>query len=288
MCAREALVAFFSSFFAFFLRFLVLMDYFCCLMKCRLCGFIVFLIMRYGYIKSALLAVMLLVVALPLSAQDIETPLPQARVFAADGTVEATLAFGEDYTGEAPLKVEFNANAADVQGYSLVCSWEFTREGENSPFLTRYDAVVEYEFCESGTIVVQPKIVYTSTENPEIVYEYTSPDIEPFRIVLAESTLEVPNAFSPNGDGINDYFNVYNVKSIIKFNAAIYNRWGQQLYSWGIDKMNCEECGWDGTYKGTPVKDGVYFVVVTAKGADGRNYEIRRDVNILRGYSEGK
>ena len=42
MCARGWRVAFFSSFFAFFLRFLVLMDYFCCLMKCRLCGFIAF------------------------------------------------------------------------------------------------------------------------------------------------------------------------------------------------------------------------------------------------------
>ena len=76
------------------------------------------------------------------------------------------------------------------------------------------------------------------------------------------------------------------LKSIVEFNAAIYNRWGQQLYSWGIDQIACEECGWDGTYKGKPVKDGVYFVVVTARGADGVSYEIRRDVNLLRGYTE--
>ena len=96
----------------------------------------------------------------------------------------------------------------------------------------------------------------------------------------------MPNAFSPNGDGINDYFNVYDVKSIVKFSGAIYNRWGQQLYTWGIDEIDCEQCGWDGTYKGTAVKDGVYFVVVNALGADGFKYEIKSAVNLLRGFSE--
>ena len=50
--------------------------------------------------------------------------------------------------------------------------------------------------------------------------------------------------------------------------------------------MNCEECGWDGTYKGKDVKAGVYYVVITARGADGIDYEFRRDVNLLRGYTE--
>ena len=41
---------------------------------------------------------------------------------------------------------------------------------------------------------------------------------------------------------------------------------------------------WDGTFNGKPVKEGVYFVLVKAKGADGVEYNIRRDVNLLRGY----
>ena len=40
---------------------------------------------------------------------------------------------------------------------------------------------------------------------------------------------------------------------------------------------------WDGTHKGHPVKEGTYFVVVNAKGADGVVYDIRKDVNLLRG-----
>jgi gliding motility-associated-like protein len=218
-----------------------------------------------------------------------DVPSPIAYVVDAKGE-ETELAPGSatEPITDVPVIVKLSANAEEFEGFSLVVVWTFTREGETEPYLTRYDADVEIEISTSGTTLIRPQITYTSTSNSEIFWEYGSETYEPFSIILAESSLEVPNAFSPNGDGINDYFNVYNVKSIIKFNAAIYNRWGQQLYSWGIDKMNCEECGWDGTYKGSPVKDGVYFVVVTAKGADGRNYEIRRDVNLLRGYSEGK
>ena len=44
--------------------------------------------------------------------------------------------------------------------------------------------------------------------------------------------------------------------------------------------------GWAGTYKGKPVNDGVYFCLVKAKGADGKTYNIKKDVNLLRRYIE--
>lgn len=99
---------------------------------------------------------------------------------------------------------------------------------------------------------------------------------------VSTSVLFMPNAFSPNGDGVND---VYKAKSgyraITTFHAYIYNRWGQKLFEWtDIDG------GWDGTYKGKPVKQGVYFVLVKAKGTDGKIYNIKRDVNLLRGYND--
>ena len=216
---------------------------------------------------------------------DIEAPEPV--VVLTDIKGETTeLQPGDEYSGEAPVALSLKSNADEVEGYSLVCCWEFFKEGEVDPYLVRYDADVEIDLRESGVTTIQSKIVYTSRENSEIFWEFGSEVYEPFRIVLAESKIEAPNAFSPNGDGINDYYNVFNVKSIISFSGAIYNRWGQQLYSWGMDEIGCEECGWDGTYKGTPVKAGVYYVVIEAKGADGIVYDIRRDVNLLRGYTE--
>lgn len=215
----------------------------------------------------------------------IEAPEPKAEVVDVAGKV-TELFFGEEYNGDAPVTVKLYANAKEFEGYSLVCAWEFVKEDNPEPYLVRYDADVELELRESGATLIQPRITYTSTQDSEIVWEFGPEDFEPFRVVLSESKIEVPNAFSPNGDGINDYYNVFNVKSIVEFSGTIYNRWGQQLYSWGIDEINCEECGWDGTYKGKPVKDGVYYAVIKAKGADGIVYEFRRDVNILRGYTE--
>ena len=100
--------------------------------------------------------------------------------------------------------------------------------------------------------------------------------------VVLTSTLVMPNAFSPNNDRINEVYKVKSYQNIVEFHAYIFNRWGQKLYEW----TNIEE-GWDGKYRGNDVKQGTYFVLVKAKGADGQTYNIRKDVNLLRGYTEG-
>ena len=234
--------------------------------------------------KKIILSYLLFFVAISAFADSFpEAPSPIAFVTDANGE-EWELSPGEapeNPITDLPVTVKLLANAEEVEGYSLVVVWTFTREGEQEPYLTRYDNDVEINIETTGTTIIRPKITYTSTANSEIFWEYGADTYEPFRITVAESSLEVPNAFSPNGDGINDYFNVYNVKSIVSFSAAIFNRWGQKLYSWGLDDE-----GWDGTYNGKPVKAGVYYVVVKAKGADGIEYEYRKDVNLLRGFSE--
>jgi len=100
--------------------------------------------------------------------------------------------------------------------------------------------------------------------------------------VVLTSILVVPNTFTPNNDHINDVFKVKQHQNIVEFHAYIFNRWGQKLYDW----TNIDE-GWDGTYRGKDVKQGTYFVLVKARGADGETYNIRKDVNLLRGWSEG-
>ena len=99
---------------------------------------------------------------------------------------------------------------------------------------------------------------------------------------MSESQLEFPNAFTPNGDGINDIFKAKEgYKSIVSFEAAVFSRWGKKLYEWrDLDG------GWDGRSGGHDVPDGAYYLVVKARGADGRNYNIKKVINILRGYTE--
>jgi gliding motility-associated-like protein len=177
--------------------------------------------------------------------------------------------------GDAPLHVRFSVDTSDIDP-SAALEWHFNHTGANgSSNVTRYGQETEYDFTESGLTIVT---LYVMAGN-----ELT--DSASIRVTISSSHLEMPNAFSPNNDDINDIYQAKsNTKSIVDFHAYIFNRWGQKLYEW-TDWAD-EKKGWDGTFNGRPVKDGVYFVLVKARGADGRNYEIKRDVNLLRKHNE--
>lgn len=185
----------------------------------------------------------------------------------------------------APLQAHFKANPQDVADYQVRYEWKVWRSDNPEQMLVhRFEEDLDYTFTKSGSYMVQ--LYATFTLNGDTI---TWPEVgeeEAFVVVISESKLEMPNAFSPNGDGYND---VYNAKpeyqSIVSFKATIFNRWGQKIYSW--TNPDREKDGWDGTWKGRKVRDGVYFVVVSAMGADGHKYNIRKDVNVLTGFDNG-
>lgn len=208
---------------------------------------------------------------------EIPTISPTATYVTDEGEEE-----NSNMSGNAPLVGRFQANPQNVGEYSANYEWRFTIDGESTPYLTRYEENTEYTFTKAGTHNI---VVYATFINGNDTIAYTQEywdEIVPMRVTISESKLEMPNAFSPNGDGINDIYKAKDgYQSIIEFHAYIFNRWGQKLYEWD-DPAG----GWDGKYNGKDVKQGVYFVLVKAKGADGRTFNIRRDVNLLRGYTE--
>lgn len=184
-----------------------------------------------------------------------------------------TIATGETYAGSAPLTVAFTANPPATNNSATNYEWHFFNQSNpRSAYLIRYDENTEYTFTEAGTTRV-------------VLFEILNGDTTRYNAIslsISESSLQMPNAFSPNGDGINDIYRAKpGYKSIVEFKAVIFNRWGQKLYEWD-DPTG----GWDGKYKGKDVAQGTYFVNVTAKGADGKEFRIRRDVNLLRGYTQ--
>lgn len=208
---------------------------------------------------------------------EIPTISPTATYVTDEGEEE-----NSNMSGNAPLVGRFQANPQNVGEYSANYEWRFAIDGESTPYLTRYEENTEYTFTKAGTHNI---VVYATFINGNDTIAYTQEywdEIGPMRVTISESKLEMPNAFSPNGDGINDIYKAKDgYQSIIEFHAYIFNRWGQKLYEWD-DPAG----GWDGKYNGKDVKQGVYFVLVKAKGADGRTFNIRRDVNLLRGYTE--
>lgn len=208
-----------------------------------------------------------------------ETPTiePTARFTNSNGEYEES----NNYSGDAPLVAHFMANPKNQGEYSAHYEWRFVREGEKEPFLTRYEENTEYTFNHAGTHSVVCHVIFTKgNDRIEYTDEYWN-ETGPIKVTISESSLDMPNAFSPNGDGYNDIYKAKTYKSIIEFHAYIFNRWGQKLYEW-----DTPEGGWDGTFNGKDVKQGTYFVLVKATGSDGRKYNIRRDVNLLRGFVE--
>lgn len=96
--------------------------------------------------------------------------------------------------------------------------------------------------------------------------------------VILTDTVNIPTAFTPNGDGRNDVFRVANPKFYKVVDFSVYNRWGALVYHNANDITN----GWDGTYNGQPQDLGVYFYVVVLAQPDGVLKTHKGEVTLIR------
>lgn len=88
--------------------------------------------------------------------------------------------------------------------------------------------------------------------------------------------LYVPNAFSPNEDGENDFFKVYGIE-VVNFNLKIFDRWGAFVF----ESSNIEY-GWNGIFKGKRKANGVYVYLIDATFLDGTTIQKKGDFTLMR------
>lgn len=86
-----------------------------------------------------------------------------------------------------------------------------------------------------------------------------------------------PNAFTPNGDGLNDGFKVVTYGNMWDYRMAIYNRWGQVVFL-TVDPGQY----WDGKQYGVPCEAGTYFFYFTGRCLTGRKEEHKGDITLIR------
>ena len=86
----------------------------------------------------------------------------------------------------------------------------------------------------------------------------------------------VPNAFSPNGDNVNDIWNVYGT-GIKDFKAMIFDRWGEKVF-----ESDDQSIGWDGTYKGQLQPPGVFVYIVNIVYLSGETATKQGSVTLIR------
>jgi len=88
----------------------------------------------------------------------------------------------------------------------------------------------------------------------------------------------IPNAFSPNGDGINDVFQVtFNCPDVSSYVLSVYDRWGKRVF---LSKVPGE--GWDGSHKGGMADAGTYFYYLRYKHSLLGEVTKKGDVVLIR------
>lgn len=179
--------------------------------------------------------------------------------------------------------------------------------GEN---LTRIDAEQNMQLSYGDSILLRPEIIGGDLieKNWYRVESYLSNDLklnylvekddwiyfnstnELFCIALdsiyiraiIEKDIYLPNVISPNGDGINDYFNLGASSSVSESQLSIYDRWGNQLFAGPFTTEKQIQNGWDGKHQGKEVEIGTYAYRLEVIYIDGEQKIFFGDLQVIR------
>ena len=179
-----------------------------------------------------------------------------ATVSVNQGSISA--AFSADpLSGIPPLSVNFTDLSLGAIGYS----WDFG----------------------NGTVstIQNPNTIYPNTGTFNVMLIITSgtcSDTAYTTIIVNDGfSLEIPNVFTPNNDGINDLFTIKST-GVKEISMQIFNRWGEKMFEFTGPKA-----AWDGiNSNGAKVSDGTYFYFVKATGFDHKEFEKNGTVNLFR------
>jgi gliding motility-associated-like protein len=164
----------------------------------------------------------------------------------------------------------FSPNPVNLYGSAVFTDASFDADNWEWDFGDGNGSEVQnpsHQYAESGDFIVCLSVT-NSAGCPDSVCQ----PIE----VLAFSDLDVPNAFSPNGDGYNDVFLPFNL-GLETYELRIYNRWGELVFI-----TNNPLIGWDGTYEGKDQEMDTYVYVITGNGEDNVPYYRQGNLTLVR------
>ncbi len=161
--------------------------------------------------------------------------------------------------GEAPLEVTFTDKSIRASTYR----WEF---GDGKDSISTLSDPPPHTYYKPGEYSVKLTIESTLHCIDSMRFD---------KIVVDPSELNVPNVFTPDGDGINDYFMVES-KSLRYLTMEVFSRSGRKVYSFFGDGENLRQWqGWDGNVNNSSAKatPGIYFYIIRAYGWDDISYD---------------
>lgn len=197
-------------------------------------------------------------------------------VVAAAGTVElsVTNACGADVEqftivdgGDLPVLLTLSGDTASCPGVPIDL-WALFNGAAALRWSTG-DSTERITVSEPGLYRVEATNA-CGTVAEEITVLASACPIDPVEVYL-------PNAFTPDGDGVNDVFGVITEDTLEAFELLIFNRWGERIWS-----ANDQRSMWDGTYSGDRCPDGVYATLLRYRGEGDTSVLRRGHVTLLR------
>lgn len=180
--------------------------------------------------------------------------------------------------GYAPLTVNITNKSQSANGSSSITStWNF---GNGTSASTKSVSVpLQTTFKQPGTytITLMANKGECAGSGRKVI------------VVDIPSKLTVPNVFTPNGDGVNDIY-FLKISNLEQLEASIYDRWGHIVYT--VDTKSTKNnkdlrdnvnISWDGKNQfGVDLPEGTYFYIIKATGKDGKAYEEKGNITLLR------
>jgi len=91
------------------------------------------------------------------------------------------------------------------------------------------------------------------------------------------NVMYIPNAFTPNNDGLNTVFKPIGIYNTSEYDMQIYNRWGEIIF-----QTNNINQGWDGTFRGKTVENGIYIYRIFYRGFNQKQYNYKGNLQLIR------
>jgi gliding motility-associated-like protein len=156
-----------------------------------------------------------------------------------------------------PYNTQVNLIATGSQTYSWSPSWAVSNPNVASTIIQPTASTLYYVYGVDSASCVGKDSIY-------VTVDVTNPVV-------------APTAFSPNNDGVNDRFVLWNQRFENVQTFKVMNRWGQEVYN-----ASNSNTGWDGTYKGQPCDMDTYYYVIRVAYPDGNTKEFKGEVLLMR------
>ena len=155
-----------------------------------------------------------------------------------------------------------------------VLSYTVEKYGEDGTFIQSFDAGTSTTFTDNVDDPLTQIYVYVVKANA--VDLFLNQSVSNAVTIIKSPNIFYPAAFTPNGDGLNDNFNVMG-QYVTNFQMFIFNRWGELLYT-----TTDMDQGWDGTFNGKIVPEGTYVFNADLTDLAGRTFNRSGSVLLLR------